>query len=763
MMSYRRLLNVILAALLLLTLLPHAAPAYGEQIALALPGDASAWRDNTPPITVASSINGIQVGFAQEFGKTTIWLRICSDAPHFQLRSEMLGNWITEVFHRTDASEGCSPSPRSWWRMVYNIDPVPGAVFRIYGTANETVLPEAEFMQRASRVECVVTAYGAGACTPGDPRFSALRGAIEEPAAGAAIQGSARVRGWAVDAGSWVGTSITKVQVLVNGVDVGVASYGEPRADVAAALGDSRFVGSEYRLMVDTTRFPNGPATIQVHYHSALPGMPVAILERQVVIDNPSVNLPPNPPVLVEPAPGATVTSPGVTLRVQDAGDPDNGPRPSRDYLYRIGKADGSWSVESGWIAAVSWDVTLPGPGAYRWEVMAGDGSAGSAWAGPRDLIYSPPPAPDTILNVRYVDQVFAQRYPLNGWWVYCGPATLAMLLHYYGVERRDVFSDRAPTAELARELGVGGAGTPGGTIPAALSRRGLHSVQETLSAEQIRASLAAGHPVLISTSRPNHISLIIGVRANGTFVVHDPMGGRFWSSWSPTANRNDVPWRMPFDTPRTRGATLPDQGVYVEYSYDEFVDMGIKYMLRVTGPAPLPQATSAAVNTAGDTFTGEGVRLSFGSGEAAPASDGMIRLTHTPQHAPARPIDGYSNPLAAFHISAFDRDQQPLTRLRQPFTIEVDIDPLFFETWGERSGSSASADSTGSPGTVPRPIADALVLAIWDAKARAWVELPTRLDVAGRQVIARSDRFGEFAVLTRSDLYTVFLPALAR
>lgn len=768
-MKYR-LRNVMILTLLILAQLALSLPvARAEPIGSAIPGNALEGRGGEPEIGMVSTIHGMQVGFAREYGKTTIWLRICADSPNFQMRSELVGGWSTEVFHRTAASGGCSPSPTSWWRMVYNIDAGTGARFNIYGTANDAVLSEEAFIRRAARTTCVVTGYGTGDCTPNPNlppgiRFTAPEGAIDEPAAGATIQGQVPVRGWVVDGGAWDGTGVSEVRVELNGAEVGTAIYGEARGDVAAHLGDSRFTASQYRLTLDTTRYTNGPATIRVRYRLSHNGS-WHTLDRSVTINNPRPgNLAPNPPILLEPADSAAVTTARITLRVQDGGDPDNGPRNYRDYFYRIARADGSWSAESGWIIGTSWEVTLPSAGAYTWQVMAGDGLVGSVWAGPRGLTYTTPPR-DTILNVRYVDQVFAQRFTLNNYWVYCGPSTLAMLLHFYGTERRDVFTDRAPTVELAREMGVGIYGTPAGAIPAALRRRGLSSEGLPISAEAIRASLVAGHPVLLSTKNPNHISLIIGVRENGNFVVHDPMGGRFWSRspWVRDGNRNDAPWTPPFDTPRTKGATLPDQEVYVEYSYADLASMGIKYLMRVTGAAPALQARTAEVNTAGGTFNGQQIELRFGAAQTAALTAGMISLTHTPQRTPEHALGGYNNPVAAFRLSALDANQQPIRRLDQRFTIQVDLDPLLFDYWEDRSGSTSGQYTQGRPASAPRPITNALILAVWDSAQQAWVALPTTVDPETHQVSAQSAQFGDFAVLTRPDPFLVFLPMLRR
>lgn len=268
--TYRPVIGFLMV-LFCLALLP---PLYAQSLADALPGDGDIGTEGSTPITIASTVTGMQVGFAREYGKTTIWLRICADSPNFQMRSENVGRWQTEVFHRTVTSGGCSPSTGSWWRMVYNANPNTGEIFRIYATANDTVLSERSFMARAARTDCRVTGYGVGVCTPASPTpVSAPEMAIEEPAGGQTVSGMVTVRGWAADGGSWNGPGVTDVHVRVNGRFIGAATYGESRPNVANYLGDSRYAASGYRITFDSRAFPNGAATVQVSYRSAISGV----------------------------------------------------------------------------------------------------------------------------------------------------------------------------------------------------------------------------------------------------------------------------------------------------------------------------------------------------------------------------------------------------------------------------------------------------------------------------------------------------------
>lgn len=284
-MPHRGTLRSLIGLIFILSCL-SILPLYAQPSGDAQPGDGLPGNVSTPPSTIASTVSGMQISFGQEYGKTTIWLRVCADSPNFQLRSEEVGSWQTEVFYRTQKANGCSPSTTAWWRMVYNADPNTGEVFRIYATANDSVLSEPAFMQRAARTDCRVTGYGTGVCTPASPaQVSAPRLEIDEPGGGQTVQGVVTVRGWAADMGSLNGAGVSDVHVRVNDTFIGAASYGETRPDVAGHLGDARFGATGYRITFDSRGFPNGNVTVQVAYRSAISGMWHSS-NRQIVIAN---------------------------------------------------------------------------------------------------------------------------------------------------------------------------------------------------------------------------------------------------------------------------------------------------------------------------------------------------------------------------------------------------------------------------------------------------------------------------------------------
>ncbi len=85
---------------------------------------------------------------------------------------------------------------------------------------------------------------------------------VDEPnPQSSALSGSAPIAGWVVDKN----TTVSSVQVSVDGQPVGVATYGTPRPDVCAVLGSlpgCPNVG--FSFVLDTTQLADGPHTVQI-------------------------------------------------------------------------------------------------------------------------------------------------------------------------------------------------------------------------------------------------------------------------------------------------------------------------------------------------------------------------------------------------------------------------------------------------------------------------------------------------------------------
>lgn len=186
------------------------------------------------------------------------------------------------------------------------------------------------------------------------------------------------------------------------------------------------------------------------------------------------------------------------------------------------------------------------------------------------------PPLDELVLDVRYVDQVYVQQHVENGYWNHCGPASAAMILHYEGIETRDVLYDRQATLDLVQRVKPSGVGASDGRlIRQVFAEEGLDAWMDwTPTFAEIRDSILRGQPVLMSIADADHILVVTGVKGDGTIVVNDPFGGRFW--WRDGTQRNDEPWGA-FDTPRTKGYG-------VEYA---FTELRPSYMIVLGGEGP--------------------------------------------------------------------------------------------------------------------------------------------------------------------------------
>jgi hypothetical protein len=82
---------------------------------------------------------------------------------------------------------------------------------------------------------------------------------LDGPQPGAILAGTAVVSGWAFD-----DVAVARVEVLVDGVCDGVAQYGESRPDVAQEFPNFAPANSGFSYSRDTTKYMNGPHTLNV-------------------------------------------------------------------------------------------------------------------------------------------------------------------------------------------------------------------------------------------------------------------------------------------------------------------------------------------------------------------------------------------------------------------------------------------------------------------------------------------------------------------
>jgi len=100
---------------------------------------------------------------------------------------------------------------------------------------------------------------------------------VEQPLANSQITGKVNVSGWALD-----DMAVAKVDVYVDGVFAGTASYGGNRSDVGNDFPHAP-AGIGYGFLLDTSQYGNGPHTIEVRALDSsgnlaiLPHVPVTI------------------------------------------------------------------------------------------------------------------------------------------------------------------------------------------------------------------------------------------------------------------------------------------------------------------------------------------------------------------------------------------------------------------------------------------------------------------------------------------------------
>jgi hypothetical protein len=119
---------------------------------------------------------------------------------------------------------------------------------------------------------------GAARPTPVAAQAPGLQLTVEQPAAGSDARETIVIGGWAVDTTSSSGTGVGAENVEVwlgpagSGQLLGTAGYGDPRPEVAARLGNERYVPSGFRYFWNSCDAPPGPNTLTVHATSSGPG-----------------------------------------------------------------------------------------------------------------------------------------------------------------------------------------------------------------------------------------------------------------------------------------------------------------------------------------------------------------------------------------------------------------------------------------------------------------------------------------------------------
>jgi hypothetical protein len=84
-------------------------------------------------------------------------------------------------------------------------------------------------------------------------------GSIDTPKAGQTVGGTVNVAGWYLD-----GSGVASIDILVDGILKGQASYGDARPDVKNAYPEYGSTNCGYHYALNVTHLPNGPHVIQV-------------------------------------------------------------------------------------------------------------------------------------------------------------------------------------------------------------------------------------------------------------------------------------------------------------------------------------------------------------------------------------------------------------------------------------------------------------------------------------------------------------------
>ena len=109
------------------------------------------------------------------------------------------------------------------------------------------------------------------------------RGSIDTPAENADLGGTISLSGWALDEAATDGTGVDRVRVLLSGVEIGDATLGDYRQDIAAAYGP-RFATAGYHVSLDLARAAPGQHTVEVRARSSVTGREMAYVRAIRVV-----------------------------------------------------------------------------------------------------------------------------------------------------------------------------------------------------------------------------------------------------------------------------------------------------------------------------------------------------------------------------------------------------------------------------------------------------------------------------------------------
>ena len=105
-------------------------------------------------------------------------------------------------------------------------------------------------------------------------------GGLETPSQGQTVSGTINVGGWFLD-----GSGVSKIEVLVDGVVNGTATYGNARTDVGAAYPGYKNNNCGYKYALDTTKLSNGSHSLVIR-ETGVNGKQTSLAARTIIVSN---------------------------------------------------------------------------------------------------------------------------------------------------------------------------------------------------------------------------------------------------------------------------------------------------------------------------------------------------------------------------------------------------------------------------------------------------------------------------------------------
>jgi hypothetical protein len=101
------------------------------------------------------------------------------------------------------------------------------------------------------------------------PMPSQPRGAVDSPTDQQSVNGVVQMSGWALDETAADGTGVDRVDVYLDGTQVGTADYGHSRPDVASGYG-AHFANTGWQARIDLSRATAGTHQLEARAHSTV-------------------------------------------------------------------------------------------------------------------------------------------------------------------------------------------------------------------------------------------------------------------------------------------------------------------------------------------------------------------------------------------------------------------------------------------------------------------------------------------------------------